>query len=95
MARMPIFELTFFGHNSTTSEQIGVKFEGRSPSRAAPETIIYQLVMINLSNDAYFSVLIFWATFDRKMGVATTPPPNGLGAPNRIKKLANCVNLLG
>ena len=34
------------------------------------ETIIYRLVVRNLSYDAYFSVLIFWG----KMGVATTRP---------------------
>ena len=32
--------------------------------------------MTNLSYDAYFSVLIFWATFGGKMGVATTHAPN-------------------
>ena len=36
------------------------------------ETIIDRLVVRNTSYDAYFSVLIFWATFGGKMGVATT-----------------------
>ena len=54
MARMPIFGLSFFGHNSAISGPIGLKvFKG------VQETIIYRLVMRNLSYDAYFSVLFF------------------------------------
>ena len=36
------------------------------------ETIIYRLVMRNLSLNTYFSFLICWATFGGKTGVATT-----------------------
>ena len=71
MARMPIFGHMFCGHNSTISGSIGLKF-----CMGVQQTIIYRLVMRNLSYDAYFSVLIFWATFGRKMGVATTCTPN-------------------
>ena len=59
------------------------------------ETIFYRLVVINQSYDAYFSVLIFLATFDGKMGVVTTRDPNGLGPPNPTKKLGHWVELLG
>ena len=58
------------------------------------ETIIYRLLVRNLSYDAYFSVLIFLATFGGKMGVATTRAHNGLGPPNPTKKLARWVDLL-
>ena len=51
--------------------------------------------MKNLSYDAYFSVLFFWATYGGKMGVATTHAPNGLLPPNLTKKLAHWVDLLG
>ena len=61
----------------------------------AQKTIIYRLVMRNLSYEAYFSVLIFWATFGGKMGVATTRAPNGLGPLKTTKKLAQRVSLLG
>ena len=59
------------------------------------ETIIYRLVMRNLSYATYFSVLIFWATFGGKMGVDTTCAPNGLGPSNPTKKLAHWMDLLG
>ena len=55
----------------------------------AQEAIIYRLVMINPSYDAYLSLLIFWATFGGKMGVATTRAPYSLGPPNPMKKLAH------
>ena len=51
---------------------------------APKETIIYWLVVRNISYDAY---LYFWATFRGKMGVATTRA-YGLGPPNPTKKLA-------
>ena len=35
------------------------------------------------------------ATFGRKMGVATTRAPNGLGLPNPTKKLAHWVEPFG
>ena len=38
------------------------------------ETIIYRLVVINPSYDAYFSFLIFWVTFCDKLGVASPFP---------------------
>ena len=54
MARKPMFGHTFFGHNSAISGLIGLKiFKG------VQETIIYWLVMRNLSYSAYFSFLIF------------------------------------
>ena len=59
------------------------------------ETIIYRLVMGNLSYDAYFSFLIFWATFGRKMGMATTHALMVQGPSDPTKKLANLVDLLG
>ena len=37
----------------------------------AQETFISRLVLRNPSYDAYFSFLIFWATFGGKMDVAT------------------------
>ena len=43
-------------------------------------------------------MLIFlngWATFDRKMGVATTCASSGLGPTNSIKQLDHRVELLG
>ena len=90
MAYMPIFGHTFFGHNSSISEPIGLKF-----LMGVQETIIYRLVMRNISYGAYFSFLIFLATFWEKMGVATILTPNDLGPPNPIKKLDHCVDLLG
>ena len=39
-------------------------------------------------------VLIIWATFGGKMGVATMCAPNGLGPPHSTKKLAHWVDLL-
>ena len=62
----------------------------------AHDTTIYQLVVRNMSYDAYFSFLFFWATFGGKMGVAITATraPDGLGSPNLTKKFAHCVNLL-
>ena len=50
--------------------------------------IIYRLVMRNSSYDAFFSLLIFWATFGGKLNVVTTRAPNGLGPPETTKKLA-------
>ena len=44
MARMPIFGHTFFGHNSAISGPIRLKF-----FMGVQETIIYVLVMSNLS----------------------------------------------
>ena len=49
------------------------------------DTVIYRLVVRNLSYDAYFSVLNFWATFGGKMGMRAS---YGLGPPNPTKKLA-------
>ena len=49
------------------------------------ETIIYRLMMRNLSYDACFSFLIFWDTFGGKMGVATTRATYGLGPQNPTK----------
>ena len=48
--------------------------------------------MRSLSYDAYFSFLIFWATFGGKMGVATTRTPNGPWPPCPTKKLAHWVD---
>ena len=45
--------------------------------------------MRNSSYDAYFSILIFTATFGVQMGVATTLAPNGLGPPESTKKVAH------
>ena len=87
MARMPTFGHTFFGHNSASCWPIRLEiFMGTQ------ETIIYRLVVRNSSYDAYFSVLIFRATFGGKMGVATTRALYGLGPPNPTKKW---VDLLG
>ena len=41
----------------------------------AQETIIYRLVMRNHDYVVYFSILIFYATFGGKMGVATMQAP--------------------
>ena len=80
MAHMPIFGHTCFGHNSAIFGPIGLKlFMG------AQETIICRL--INPSNDAYFSFIIFWATFCRKKCVATTCTPFGLGPLYQTKML--------
>ena len=54
------------------------------------ETIIYRLLMRNLSFDAYFLFLIFWATFGGKIGVATTRAPNGMGPPNPTAISKSC-----
>ena len=51
--------------------------------------IIYRLVMKMLSNIAYFSFMIFWATFGGKKGVSTARAPNGLRLSNQIKKFAH------
>ena len=75
---MPIFGHTFFGHNSAIFGPIGQKIVMQTQ-----ENIIYP------SYDAYFSVLIFWATFGGKIGVATTHAPYGLGPSNLTKKLAH------
>ena len=80
MARMSIFGYMFFGHNSAIFGPIEL---------GTQETIIYRLVVRNLSYDAYFSFLIFWATFGGKMGVGTTCAPFSLGPPNPTKKLAH------
>ena len=61
MVHMPIFGHTFFGHYSAISGPIGLKY-----FMGVQDTIIYRLVMrIEKSKlyNAYFSVLIFWATF--------------------------------
>ena len=50
---LPIFEHTYFGHNSAISGPPGLKF-----FMGVQETIFYRLVMRNLCYDAYFSVLI-------------------------------------
>ena len=90
MACMPIFGHTIFDHNSAMFWPIVLKhFMGNQ------ETIIYRLVVRNRCYDSYFSVLIFWATFGGKMGVATTRAPNGLWPPNPAKKLARWVDLMG
>ena len=71
--------VSFFGYNSAIYWPIGVKF-----ILGTQETlIIYQLVMINPGYVAYFSFLIFWATFGGKMGMATTCTPNRLGLQTR------------
>ena len=57
--------------------------------------ISYRLVVRNPSYDAYFSVLIFLATFGKRMGMDTTRAPNGLRPPNPTKMLAHWVYLLG
>ena len=62
---MPIFGQKIFGHNSVFSAPIGLNIFKR-----VKETIIYRLVMRNPSDNAYFSFLIFWATFGGKIGVA-------------------------
>ena len=41
----------------------------------AQETIIYRLVMRNLSHDAYFSFSLFWATFGGKWAWPLRAPP--------------------
>ena len=87
---MPIYGHTFFGHNAAILRQTVVKF-----FIGTRGTIIYRVVVINPSNDAYFSFLNFRATFGGKMGVATTRAPNGLGSPNPAKKLVHWVYLLG
>ena len=89
MAHMPTFGHTFFGHNSAILGPIGLKIY-----MGTQETIIYRLVVRNQSYEAYFSVLIVWATFGGKMGVANTRAPYGLGPPNPTKKLAHLVDLL-
>ena len=61
MAHMPIFGHLFFGHNSAIFWLIGLKI-----SMGTQETIIYRLVVRNLSYVAYFLVLIFLATFAGK-----------------------------
>ena len=53
------------------------------------ETIIYWLVMRNQRYDTLLPILIFWAAFDRKMGVATTHAPMGIEPQNPPKKLAH------
>ena len=88
-AHAHIWAYAFF-HNSAISGPIGLKF-----FMGVQDTIIYRLVMRNLSYNAYFSVLIFWATFGGKMGVATTRAPNGLGPPHPTKKLDHWMELLG
>ena len=87
---MPIFGYTYFGLYLAISGPIGLKF-----FIGGQETIIYRLVMRILCYDAYFSVLIFWATFGGKVGVATTRALNGLRPPNQTKTLAHLVDLLG
>ena len=73
---MPIFGHTFFGQNSAICGLIEPEiFMGTQ------ETIIYRLPVRNLSYDAYFWFLIFWATFGGKMGVATTRTVYVLGPP--------------
>ena len=74
-----------YGHNPAilNFSPIGLKF-----FMGTQETIIYRLVMRSSSYDAYFSFLIFWATFGGKMGVAIMRAPNGLGPPNLTKKFA-------
>ena len=67
-----------FGHSSAFFGPIGLTI-----IIITQETIIYRLVVSNPSYDAYFSVLIFWATskFNGKIGVATKHAPYGLEPP--------------
>ena len=60
----------------------------------AQETIIYRLVMRNLSY-AYFSFLSFWTSLAGKWELATPRAPNGLGLPVLTKKLSHWVDLVG
>ena len=84
MARMPIFAHTFFGCNSAISGPIGLKY-----LMGVQETMIYRLVMRNLSYDAF--IFDFLGHFLRENGRA----PNSLWPPNPTKKLAHWVDLLG
>ena len=80
-ARMLIFGHTFFGHNSAILRSWGLKF-----LMGAQETIIYRLVVRNPSYYAYFW---FLATFLPENERGYHAPPNGLGPPNAVKKLAH------
>ena len=53
----------------------------------AQDTIIYRLVMRNLSYDAYFWFLMFWATFGWKMGVVTTRAPGASKTDQKVVQL--------
>ena len=70
MARMPIFGHACFGHNSAIFWPIGLKI-----LMVTQKTIIYRLVVINPSYDAYLSVLIFWPLLAGKWawGLQTRP----------------------
>ena len=74
---MPIFEHTFLSHYN--SAIITQPFLGQLDWKivmGTQETIIYRLVIRNPKYDAYFSFLIFYATFGGKIGVVTTCAPN-------------------
>ena len=67
--RLPIFGHTYFDHDSGIFGPIGlINYMG---------TIIYRLVIKNISYDTYSSFLIFWAT---KRAL------NSLGPPTPTKK---------
>ena len=67
----------FFGHNSAIFWAHWAEI-----CVGAQENIIDRMVMKNPGHGDYFPILIFWATFGMKMGMATTHTPNGLGPPN-------------
>ena len=81
--------MPIFGHVRILANRVKIFYV----SSGFQETIIYWLVLRNPGYVAYFSFLIFWATFGRKMGVATTLTPSGLKPSNRTKKLAHWVDL--
>ena len=91
-ANMPIFGHTCFGHFWANCAE---NFWWELRRLLSTEYRLVPLVKIIPTSDAYVSFLIFWATFGRKMGVATTSAPNGLGHPNPIKKLTDVMDLFG
>ena len=81
---MPIFGHSFFGHNSAIFEPINLKFFW-----------LARRLSLSIDKCGLFFIVDFWASFGRKMGVATTCAPCGLGPPDPTKTLAYWVDHLG
>ena len=80
--KCPHLGISFSGHNSAIFVPIGRTF-----FMDAKET---KLHIDEKSNLCLFFNSEFWATIGRKMSVATTCTPFGLGPPIATKKLTHC-----
>ena len=70
-------DIGFFGHQGMPIAHIWANWA--EIFMGTQETIIYRLVKRNQLFDTILPILILWVNFVRKMGVATTRAPMGLG----------------